>query len=226
MKSKRRTTLSIQFLYGMIAGMLIGISALALYLVYDRLKPPAESDTGPFRVAGQAEFDGITRIEPPLATVDVPLLDQFGRATRLSDLRGRHILLTFGFTHCPDICPLALNDYQRARSALGDAAEDLRFVFVSVDGRRDTPEALRQYLDFRGLEDILALTGAENSVREFGAPFGLSFEISRDQDSTSYQINHTVGAFLLDRAGRWMTRYQFGVPPETIAADLRTLIET
>lgn len=225
MKSKRGGALSQQFLYGIIAGLLIGISALALYLVYDRLRPPNERDSGPFRVAGVAEFDGITRIDPPIATNDVPLLDQFGRRTRLSDLRGQHILLTFGFTHCPDICPLTLNDFKRTRSALGDAAEQLRFVFVSVDGKRDTPEALRQFLAFRGLEDILALTGPEDRVREFGAPFGLSFEISQDEDSSGYQINHTVGSFLLDRDGRWMTRYQFGVPPEEVAADLRTRLE-
>ena len=225
MKSKRSPALSIQFLYGMIAGLLLGISTLALYLVYDRLQPSNESDAGPFHVAGSAEFDGISKIDPPISTVDAPLLDQFGRATRLSDLRGGHILLTFGFTHCPDICPLTLNDFGRTRSALGDAAARLRFVFVSVDGRRDSPEALRQYLALHGLEDIIALTGAEDSVREFGAPFGLSLEISGDDDSTDYLINHTVGSFLLDGNGRWIRRYQFGVPPETVAEDLRILLE-
>jgi len=224
MKSKRETALGIRLLYGTIAGLLIGISALALYLVSERLKPPTERDTGPFRVAGEAAYDGVTGIDPPLAIADVPLLDQFGRATRLSDLRGRYILLAFGFTHCPDVCPLTLNDFQRMRSALGVAADGLRFVFVSVDGRRDSPEALRQYMAFRGLEDILALTGAEDRVREFGAPFGLSLEIIPDDDSSAYLINHTVGSFLLDPEGRWITRYQFGVPPEAIAADLIALL--
>ena len=213
-----------QLLYAFIAGLLIGISALALFLVYDLGRPAAQPKTSPFQVSGIADYDGVTRIDPPLIIPRSPLLNLQGDSTDLGDFAGKHVLLTFGFTHCPDICPLTLDDFRRARIMLGDAAEQVHFVFVSVDGARDTPEVLRDYLEFRGLDGIAGLTGKADQVRAFGAPFGLSFEISQQQSSGNYLVNHSAGSFLLDPAGRWLLRFQFGVPPERIAAELRSLL--
>ncbi len=224
MKTKRKSTAFALFLYGLIAGLLIGISALALYLFYDHLQSAGKVETNPFNGSGAVDFDGVTKIDPPLDILDFTLLNQQGAATSLYDLRGKHVLLTFGFTHCPDVCPLTLNDYQRTQSLLGAAAERMHFVFVSVDGPRDTPDALRHYFSFRGLDNIIALTGEPSTVRDFGRPFGLSFEISQEEVPAGYLINHTVGSFLLDPQGRWIMRYQFGVPPERIAADLQSLL--
>ena len=96
---------------------------------------------------------------------------------------------------------------------MGEFADSIDFVFISVDGKRDTPAALRQYFEFRQLNDIHALTGDEASVLAMGEPFGLSVELNDEGASEGYLINHTSGAFLLDQAGRWIKRYQFGVPP-------------
>ncbi|PJF46605.1 MAG: hypothetical protein CUN48_12970, partial [Candidatus Thermofonsia Clade 3 bacterium] len=79
-----------------------------------------------------------------------------GSVTRLSDLRGKTVMLFFGYTHCPDVCPLALSEMRKVKAALGKDAERIAFVFVSVDGTRDTPEVLRRYVrifdpDFIGL---------------------------------------------------------------------------
>ncbi len=225
LKTKRVSILFGRLLYGLLAGLLLGIAALAIFLIYDRRREPKPVNTGPFAVEGAAAFDGILAIDPPVDLPPFVLTDSKGRSVRLADLRGGHTLLTFGFTHCPDICPLTLNDFARIRRLLGDLTEHITFVFVSVDGKRDTPEALRQYFEFRQLHDISALTGDEASVRALGQPFGLAFEISDEGRSGGYLINHTTGAFLLDPAGRWIKRYQFGVPPDTIAAELRTLLK-
>ena len=208
----------------MIAGLLIGIAALTIYLVHIQLREPEAVDSGRFNVEGAADYDGVIRIEPPIDLPNITLSNQDGEPFNISDLRGRYILLTFGFTNCPDICPLTLSDLQQVRILLGDRADEVAFVFISVDGRRDTPAVLRRYFTFRGLDGIMALTGSEDTVRVFGAPLGLSFEVSSEVSAGAYTVNHSAGSFLLDARGRWIMRYQFGLPPDRIAAELRTLL--
>lgn len=224
MKTKRKSNLFARLLFGVLAGLLLGIATLAIFLIHDLMRETESASTGPFEVEGAAAFDGILAIDPPVAIPAFELTDSMGNSVRLADFGGRHALLTFGFTHCPDICPLTLNDFERVRQLLGGLADKVTFVFISVDGTRDTPAVLRQYFEFRHLNDIKALTGDEATVQALGAPFGLSFEISDENKTGGYLINHTTGSFLLDQAGRWIKRYQFGVPPHTIAADLRTLL--
>lgn len=221
--SSRPSPLSL-FLYSLLAGLLIGISALLIFLLVDRLQEPVAESSDHFLVTGADEYDGIINIAPALAIPDFTLDNAKGSRTSLSDLRGRHVLLTFGFTHCPDVCPLTLNDFRRIRSQLGNIADRIHFVFISVDGQRDTPGALRQYFDFRELNHIIALTGSEADVRALGAPLGLAFEVSDEPTQSGYLVNHTAGSFLLDGAGHWIKRFQFGLPPSTIAADLRKLL--
>ena len=224
MKSKRNSTAYLRLLYGAITGLLIGISALAIYLVQDRLRAPKADDIADFSVEGEVRFDGAIRIEPPIVVPDFTLIKQDGRKTSLRDLRGQFVLLTFGFTNCPDICPLTLSDLQRIKELLGKSAERLAFVFISVDGSRDTPAALHDYFAFRELDGIIGLTGAEDYVRELGAPFGLSFEVSGEAAAAAYSVNHTAGSFLLDPRGRWIMRFQFGLPPDRVATELSELL--
>lgn len=225
LKKKRCSFLFGRLLYGLLAGLLLGIAALALYLILERMQEPKPIHPGPFEVEGVATAGGVLAIDPPVAIPGFELTNSSGQSVRLSDFRGRYALLTFGFTNCPDICPLTLNDYDRIRRLLAELAEKIAFVFVSVDGKRDTPAALRAYFEFRELDNIVALMGEEASVLALGEPFGLSFEINNTDTSGGYLINHSTGSFLLDHAGRWVRRYQFGVPPETIVADLRTLLD-
>ena len=224
MNSKRIRATIHRLLYSVIAGLLIGITALALYLVHDRLRQSEAIQSEAFAVDGKADFDGAIAIEPPIAVPDFTLTDQQGEPFNSSELRNRHALLTFGFTNCPDICPLTLNDFQQIKALLGAAAEQMAFVFVSVDGSRDTPAVLRRYLQFRELDGIIALTGGEADVREIGASFGLAFEVSGKLADGSYAVNHSAGTYLLDDRGRWIMRFHFGVPAERIAAELRKLL--
>lgn len=223
-KSKRMSGSFSRLLYGMIAGLLIGIAALTIYLVQDQLRGPEAADSGHFKVSGEDPFDGAISIEPPIDLPDFTLSNQDGQRFKLSELRGRHILLTFGFTNCPDICPMTLSDFQQVRDMLGDRADEAAFVFISVDGRRDSPAVLRSYFAYRQLDGIIALTGSEEMVRAIGAPLGLSFEVSGDASTGDYTVNHTAGSFLLDARGRWIMRFQFGLPPDQIAAELRALL--
>lgn len=223
MKHKGKLAQAVFLLYSIIAGLLIGISALALFLIQDRLREPDSGATSHFRLESEAGFDGVIRIEPPIELSDFSLTSKDGDPTSLRDLRGRFVLLTFGFTNCPDICPLTLSDFQLVKGLLGDNSAEVAFVFISVDGSRDKPDVLRNFLAYRKLDEIIGLTGAETDVRAAGAPFGLSFERRGESSTGSYSVNHTAGSFLLDRRGRWIMRFQFGVPAERIAAELQTM---
>ena len=219
-KTKRGGAAVNALLYGAIAGLAIGIAALALYLLQARLFAPKASAG----LSQHPNFDGIIVIDPPLPLSDFSLTNHFGEPTSLDDLRGRHTLLAFGFLHCPDICPMTLDEMQRVREMLGESAAQTRFVFISVDGARDSPGALRHYFDFREMDGITGLTGADDDVRNMGETLGLAFEVSEEAVGGSYTVNHSAGAFLLDADGRWIRRYQFGVPARAIADDMLALL--
>lgn len=211
-----------RILYSIAIVLVVGIIGLALFIVFGRLTAPDSQNAS--SVAGAGDFDGTIKIEPPRDMPDFTLANQNGERMRLSDLRGHYVLLTFGYTHCPDVCPLTLNEFRRIRESLGELAAKVAFVFVSVDGQRDAPEVLRRYFVIRQLEDMIGLTGAEADVRRLGADYGLSFKRNMEEGRADYLVNHTAGSFLLDPKGRWMMRYQFGVMPSLIADSLKTLI--
>ena len=183
------------------------------------------ADESAVALDGGSDFDGAIAIDPPIALPDFKLVSSENKPAGLSDWRGQFILLTFGFTHCPDVCPLTLDEFQRIQSQLGRLADDVQFVFISVDGARDSPAALREYFMFRGYDEIIALTGSEEDVRALGAPLGMNFEVVEGASHGGYMVNHSAGSYLLDQHGRWITRYHFGVPPAAIAADLRRLLQ-
>ena len=212
-------------LYSLLAAMLIGISALAVFLLYDRPRESEAFETNNFQVDDSLAYDGVITINPPIDLPEFTLTNSDGEPLGPSDFQGRFVLLTFGFTHCPDICPLTLSDFQQIQKLLGNEAAMIQFVFISIDAGRDTPEALSEYFDLRQFDDIIALTGDEEIVRAMGAPLGLSFEAGDEDTSGGYMVNHTAGSFLLNLEGRWIARYQFGVPPDRIASDLRALLQ-
>jgi protein SCO1/2 len=170
--------------------------------------------------------EGVTIIEPPLQPNAFTLTDQNGKAVRFDDLKGKLTLLTFGFTHCPDVCPVTLANFKSIKADLADEAGQVNFVFVSVDGARDTPEVMNKYL---ALFDpaFIGLTGDEATlqkiVKDYGAVF---YKDEKTANAANYTVTHTSSSFLVDRSGQLRRKYAYGIKPETVAADIRTLIKT
>jgi protein SCO1/2 len=201
------------------SGLVFIIIGLALLLLILRMNN-SQSTTS----EGES-FDGSTRIDPPITLEDFTLSSQTGDSISLSELRGNVVLMTFGYTSCPDICPLTLDEFKRIKRNLGDAAEHVNFLFISVDGSRDTPERLTSYFDLRGIPDLIGMTGPEDEVRRIGREYNLFFE--KDTESVtaaSYLIAHTGGSFLIDQQGRWVMRYVFGTDPDLILNDITDLL--
>ena len=200
--------------------LLLAIAALLIAIFAQKL-----TNSGASRPLESNAFAGAIAIDPPQPMPDFSLLDQHSQVMKLSDLRGRFALITFGYTHCPDVCPLTLNEFRRIHQALGDQRDQVAFVFVSVDGARDKPAVIHDYFQLRGYDGIIGLTGDEAALRRLGVDYGLSFEREGNPARGPYLVNHTAGSFLLDRQGRWIMRYQFGVLPSVIAADLSAWLD-
>ncbi len=166
-----------------------------------------------------------TRITPPREVADFTLTNQDGQPMSLSDFQGKPVLLYFGYTFCPDICPTSLAEFVRVKRNLGDSADKVAFVFVSVDGERDTPEVIKRYLaNFD--PDFIGMTGTEKEIRKIGVDYGLFFEKSQvEGTSADYLVDHTAASFLIDQQRRLHTAYAYGMPAEVISEDILALLD-
>ena len=149
------------------------------------------------------------------------LADHTGRPRRLEDFRGKAVVLFFGFTHCPDICPTTLAEISQAIKKLGADAERVQVLVVSVDPERDTPEALGKYVTafdprFLGLRGDLAAT------RKVAGEFKIYFEKAKSGES--YTVNHSAQSYVIDPQGRLRLLVRHERIAQDLAADVRALL--
>jgi protein SCO1 len=149
------------------------------------------------------------------------LTDHTGRARRLEDFRGKAVVLFFGFTHCPDICPTTLAEISQAIRSLGPDAERVQLLMVSVDPERDTQDSLAKYVTafdarFLGLRGDLAAT------RKVAAEFKIYFEKRKQGDS--YSVDHSAQSYVIDPQGRLRLLVRHDRIGQDLAPDLRTLL--
>ena len=150
---------------------------------------------------------------------DFTLTDGEGKPFALSSLKGKVVVLSFGYTHCPDICPTELLTYNDTLKQLGDEAKNVAVVFVSVDPDRDTPELMKQYVKqfnpaFIGLTDT---QGGKQQWRIISAKADIKSE-------KLYNVDHSSGTYLLDKQGNAAYFERFGAEAPQIAADIKKLL--
>lgn len=196
------------------------VSGVGIFLLLDNLIADPEIPTL-MEVAQQTE-GGVTVLSNPREVMDFTFPSHTGEPISLSDLRGQHVLLYFGYTGCPDVCPLTFMDMQKAREALGEQADEVAYLFVSVDPDRDQPERIARYFDTRGVSDfMLGMTGDRNRLRQISPDYGLYFEAQPPEDNGYYTVDHTASLFLLDDEGRLTKIFAFGTDPDVIADAIR-----
>lgn len=167
---------------------------------------------------------GVQYLDPPSTLQDFTLTSAEGRQVRLSDFRGAPVLLFFGYTHCPDVCPTTLGEFRAIKDALGDAGEQVQFVFVSVDGSRDTPEIVGAFVE-RFDASFIGLTGSEEDVRAVASDYFLYFAPADGGGSSAgYLVDHTSYSYLIGPDGRLRAIYPFDADLDTITADLQELL--
>lgn len=163
-------------------------------------------------VAPSAKPGTATILPQPLALPEFVLVDQHGDAVRPDDFRGRWSLVFFGFTHCPDVCPLTLQVLADARRQLAAAGESPlpTIVLVSVDPERDTPEVIGNYVDYFDT-DAIGVTGDLAEVQKLTSGLGVFFQrAARDDDN--YAVDHSAVVLLIDPDARF--RALFSAPHE------------
>jgi protein SCO1/2 len=163
-----------------------------------------------------------SRFDPPPAAADFTLTDQNGQAVRLSDYRGKLVVLFFGYTHCPDECPTTLAMLNRALSDMKDAGSSTQVVLVSVDPEQDTPAVLKEYLA-RFNPSFVGLTGQTAQVEAVSKAYGVYYAQEETDTEPGALIAHSTRIYVIDRAGRLALTYSFETQPEEVAADLEHL---
>lgn len=176
------------------------------------------------RGTGPAQaFHGFV-LDPPQPAPDFTLTDQAQNPFRLSDQRGSVVVLFFGYTACPDVCPATLAQYARVKRELGTLADQVRFAFITVDPDRDTPARLRDYLG-RLDPGVYGLWGTGEEVGRVLDAYGVYVEVvDAPASPAGYWINHTALSYVVDRNGNLRLAHPFGFEPEDLAADLRRLL--
>jgi protein SCO1/2 len=156
---------------------------------------------------------------------DFVLTGPGGEAWGLEQARGRVVLLFFGYTLCPDFCPMTLSKLVQVDEALGEAARGrLLTVFVSLDPERDSPERIAEYLSYFGIEAV-GLTGSREEIDAVVARYGGSYSLDEVDSAMRYLVTHSTYVYLIDGKGR--VRHLFGSldDAETIAQGVRQLLE-
>jgi protein SCO1/2 len=147
-----------------------------------------------------------------------------GKPRSLADFRGKVVVISFGFTHCPDVCPTTLADLAAAVKQLGGEASQVQVLFVTVDPKRDTPELLRQYVPAFH-PDFIGLTGDEAALERARKEFHVYAQVRAPKPGEeAYSVDHSAHMYVVDRQGKLRLLLPPGSPPAAIAADLRVLL--
>ena len=151
------------------------------------------------------------------------LTDHHGKLRRLEDFRGKAVVMFFGFTHCPDVCPTTLADMAQAMRQLGADADRVQVLFVTVDPERDTQEALARYVTAFD-QRFLGLRGDLEATRTVAKEFKMYFEKRPGASPGAYTVDHSAQTYVLDPQGRLRLFVRHGRIAEDLAPDLRVLL--
>ena len=181
---------------------------------------------GAFLIVGLVGWWGLPRLRPhvfhgmvmqsPDPAPDFTLTAHTGQPVSLSDFRGKLVLLYFGYTFCPDVCPTTLVELAKAVNLLGRKAEQVQVVMISVDPARDTPEKLAEYVTHFH-PSFLGMTGTPDEIAAVAALYGIFYEKQEGTEATGYLVDHTATVTVISRrtctarmisavpGGRWRT---------------------
>jgi protein SCO1/2 len=163
-------------------------------------------------------------IDPPILAQDFVLTDGQGADWRLADQRGSLVLMFFGYTLCPDICPATLGTLKQVRAQLGAQASDVLVVFVTVDPQRDTPDRIGKYVTAFD-PTFVALSGSEEALEPVWKAYGVFRAISENASGAGYLVDHSTRTYLIDRGGNLRATYTFGAPLEDLVQDIRFFLK-
>ncbi len=179
---------------------------------------------GVFLFAKPASFRGTVYTEPYPPAAEIELARDNGTNFRLDGMRGKIVLLFFGYTSCPDICPTTMAELKTALDKIGEEnAKNVQVVFVTVDPERDTPQRVQEYVNHFN-KDFVGLSGPESQLAKIWSAYGVFREIVEGTSAAGYLVNHTARVTLIDQDGNLRVSYGFETPVEDIVHDLKLLL--
>ena len=194
-----------RFLVVIITGFLVGALAGAAALV----------------LHNTPQGQGVATTGKALVGGPFTLVDTSGKTVTDKDFRGRYMLVFFGFTDCPDICPAELQVMDAAMEALGDHAKKVAPIFISVDPERDTPEVVADYVKNFG-DEIIGLTGSPEQVAAAAKAYRASYAKFQDNESASnYSIDHSTLVYFMGQDGEYITHFPFGTSADKMSEGIR-----
>jgi protein SCO1/2 len=149
------------------------------------------------------------------------LVGKDGKTVTDKDFRGRYMLVFFGFTHCPDICPAELQVMSAALDDLGDKADQVVPIFITVDPKRDTPQLVTAYVENFG-PNFVGLTGSPEAVDKAAKAYRVTYQKFQEEGAgDNYSVDHSALVYLMGPDGKFVTHFPYGTSPEKMADTLR-----
>jgi len=162
-------------------------------------------------------------MQPPKPAVDFTLTAHTGERVSLHDFRGKLVLLYFGYTHCPGICPTTLANVAQVLHRLGARANQVQLLMISVDPERDTPDKLAAYVPHFH-PSFIGLTGSTEEIAAVAPLFGIYYEKQEGTIDTGYLVNHSPTLMVVDQQGIMRLIIPFNTAVQDIAADVASLL--
>lgn len=154
---------------------------------------------------------------------DFSLKDSNGNDVSLSEYKGKLVLLNFGYTSCPDICPTTLGNLRGIYSKLDSSRDDVQVVFISVDPDRDNPEKLGEYVKYFN-DDFIGLTGDEEQLKEVSDIFNIFYFKEGIETEKDYLMSHPTSIYVIDREGKLILKYPHNTKQDFVVEDLKRLL--
>lgn len=172
--------------------------------------------------AGKPAFKGIDLTGAAYAR-ELKLPDQDGRERTLGDFKGKVLVIFFGYTQCPDVCPTTLAELAQVKKALGPDGDKVQGLFVTVDPERDTPELLKAYLQSFD-PSFVALRGSEEQTKAVAKEFKVFYAKVPGKTEGSYTMDHTAASFIFDTQGRVRVFSRYGSGAQALVDDIKLLL--
>ncbi|HLT77032.1 MAG TPA: SCO family protein [Ferrovibrio sp.] len=194
-------------LRGLVITAVLAVLALGAYVVFASLIPRSSQDGG----SGQVTIGG-----------PFELVDHEGRTVTDRDFAGRLMLIYFGFTNCPDICPTGLQTMAIAMDELGAAGEKVQPLLITVDPERDTPAVMKEYVQAFH-ERLVGLTGTPEQIAKVAREYRVYYQkVALKDSSLGYSVDHSGFIYLMDGEGKYLTHFRHDTTPEQMAERIKS----
>ena len=152
------------------------------------------------------------------------LTDHNGQARTLADFKGQAVVVFFGFTQCPDVCPTSMSELAQAKKLLGEQGSRLQGLFISIDPERDTPAIMKEYMASFD-PSFLALYAKPDELPALAKSFKVYYKKVDGPTPTSYTMDHSAGSYVFDPQGRIRIYHRYGSGAPALASDVKALLD-